>query len=114
MSGELEVFLQRCAGLVLVNLWEQDCAASHDMDRLMQKFERTVRVPVLRLTLTEYRHWAGVHGIYGTPALIAYHQGRPLFRLIGRVTSTELLQRLRHYGLDRLDPGGSQAVPGFS
>ncbi len=106
MPGDLELFLQRHAGLVLVNLWEQGCAASHDMERLMQEFEDTVPVPVpvLRLTLTEYRHWAGVHGIYGTPALIAYYQGRSVFRLIGRTTSSELLQRLRLYGLDNPAP----------
>jgi hypothetical protein len=98
MHGDLEVFLRAYAGLVLINLWEQDCQASHSMDQLMNELEYTERIPVLRLTLTEYRHWAQVHGIYGTPALIAYYQRRPLFRLLGRVTSTELLRRLQDYG----------------
>jgi hypothetical protein len=99
LHRDLEVFLRHYAGLVLVNLWEQDCQASHSMDQLMGELEHAERIPVLRLTLTEYRDWAHAHGIYGTPALVAYYQGRPAFRLIGRVTSTELLQRLHDYGL---------------
>jgi thiol-disulfide isomerase/thioredoxin len=84
---------------VLVNLWEQHCQASLYMDQLMHELERFKPIPILRLTLTEYRDWAGDHGIYGTPALIAYQDGRPLFRLIGRVTPIELLQRLAEHGL---------------
>jgi thiol-disulfide isomerase/thioredoxin len=99
MYGDLEAFLHSYVGLVLVNLWEQDCHASRYMDQLMQELERFRRIPILRLTLTEYRDWARAHGIYGTPALIAYYHGRPLFRLIGRVTPTEILQRLQHYDL---------------
>ena len=101
MSSDLELFLQRYAGLVLVNLWEQDGEAGHAIEQLLQELERTVQVPVLRLMLHEYRHWGRVHGVYGTPALIAYYQGQQLFRLIGRVTPDELLQRLRHYGVDQ-------------
>ena len=99
MYRDLEVFLHSYAGLVLVNLWEQNCQASLHMDQLMRELERFKPIPIMRLTLTEYRDWAGAHGIYGTPALIAYHDGRPLFRLIGRVTPTELLQRLVEHGL---------------
>ena len=98
MHRDLEAFLRSYAGLVFVNLWEQDCHASLYMDQLMQELERFRRIPILRLTLTEYRDWAKAHGIYGTPALIVYDHGRPLFRLIGRVTPTEILQRLQDYG----------------
>jgi thiol-disulfide isomerase/thioredoxin len=100
MYRDLELFLHSYAGLVLVNLWEQGCEASLYMDQLMRELERFTRIPVLRLTLTEYRDWARAHGVYGTPALVAYYQGRPLFRLIGRATPAELLQRLRQYGVD--------------
>jgi thiol-disulfide isomerase/thioredoxin len=99
MYGDLDAFLRYHTGLVLVNLWEQNCQASRYMDQLMREFERFKPIPILRLTLAEYRDWAGGHGIYGTPALIAYQDGRPLFRLIGRVTPIELLQRLAEHGL---------------
>ena len=99
MYDDLEMFLRNHTGLVLVNLWERDCLASVYMQHLMHELEQHSRVPILRLTLAEYRDWARLHGVYGTPALIAYYQGRPLFRLIGRVTPTELLQRLRDYDL---------------
>ncbi len=101
MHRDLESFLHSYAGLVLVNIWEQDCEASRYMDLLMQELERVSPVPVLRLTLTEYRDWAQAHGIYGTPALVAYYHGRPLFRLIGRITPAELVQRLQQHGVDR-------------
>lgn len=99
MYGDLDIFLRSYAGLVLVNLWERNCQASLYMDQLMRELERLRPIPILRLTLTEYRAWAGAHGIYGTPALIAYHDGCPLFRVIGRVTPTDLLQRLAEHGL---------------
>jgi hypothetical protein len=84
---------------VLVNLWERNCQASLYMEQLMGDLERVKPIPVLRLTLTEYRAWATAHGIYGTPALLVYHNGYPLFRVIGRVTPAELLQRLAEHGL---------------
>jgi hypothetical protein len=99
MYDDLEMFLQNHAGLVLVNLWARGCYASTYMERLMYELERHSRIPILRLTLAEHRDWAHVHGVYGTPALIAYYQGKPLFRIIGRVTPTELLQRLQGYDL---------------
>jgi thiol-disulfide isomerase/thioredoxin len=102
MSGDLEKFLRDYSGLVLVNLWADDCDASRYMDQLMREIERYAAIPVLRLTLHEHREWATAHGIYGTPALIAYYQNRPLFRLIGRVTPAELLQHLRQHGVDRI------------
>jgi thiol-disulfide isomerase/thioredoxin len=102
MPGDLETFLHSYTGLVLVNLWGQGCEASLYMDHIMCEFERVTHVPVLRLTLTEYRDWARAHGIYGTPALVVYYQGRPLFRLIGRTTPAELLRRLRRHGIERL------------
>jgi len=99
MHWDLEVFLHSYAGLVLINLWEQDCQASRSMEQLMCDIEGSERIPVLRLPLSDYRDWAKTHGIYGTPALIAYYQGRPLFRLIGRVTFAELFQRLHDSGV---------------
>jgi hypothetical protein len=102
MPEDLEIFLYRYTALVLVNLWEQGCEASLYMDQLMRELERFSDIPVLRLTLTEYRDWARAHGIYGTPALVAYYQGRPLFRLMGRATPAELVQRLRQHGVDQL------------
>ena len=99
MYDDLEMFLHNHMGLVLVNLWEHDCLASAYMEHLMHELQQRSRVPILRLTLAEYRDWARLHGVYGTPALIAYYHGRPLFRLMGRVTLTELLQRLRDYDL---------------
>lgn len=102
MPSDLEHFLQEYTGLVLVNLWADDCDASRYMDRLMHEFEQFAAIPVLRLMLREHREWAVAHGIYGTPALIAYYQSRPLFRLIGRVTPDELMRRLRQHGIDRL------------
>ncbi len=99
MYDDLEMFLHNHAGLVLVNLWARGCYASAYMERLMYELERHSHVPILRLALAEHRDWARVHGIYGTPALIAYYQGKPLFRIIGRVTPTELFQRLQDYDL---------------
>jgi hypothetical protein len=98
MNGDLEIFLRNYAGLVLINLWEQDCPASRAMEQLMRELERSATLPILRLTLTDYHDWARRHGVYGTPALVAYYQGRPLFRLIGRTTLSELLQRLHDHG----------------
>jgi hypothetical protein len=95
MDMDLEQFLQGYSQLVLINLWDHSCEASLYMDQLLQELEPVVQVPVLRLRFAEHRHWAQPHGIYGTPAMIAYHEGRLLFRLIGRVTPDELLQRLR-------------------
>lgn len=99
MSKELEEFLRTYSELVLVNLWDEECEASRYMERLMGEIERLKRVPVLRLYLADHRDWAKAHGVYGTPALIVYYHGRPLFRLIGRVTTAELLQRFLDFNL---------------
>lgn len=99
MHRDLEMFLHNYTGLVLIHFWEQDCQASRLMEPLLRDLENSARYPVLRLTLTEYRDWAHRHGIYGTPALLAYDQGRPLFRLVGRITPAELFQRLQDAGL---------------
>lgn len=99
MHSDLEQFLQHYSELVLINLWEHTGEASLYMDRLMQDVERTLPVPVLRLRLTEHREWARTHGIYGTPALLAYYRGQPLFRCMGRITFDELLYRLRRLEL---------------
>jgi hypothetical protein len=99
MYDDLDALLHGYADLILVNLWDSRCEASLYMEQLMYECERHLSVPILRLKLTEYRDWAGAHGIYGTPALVAYYRGRPVFRLIGRVTPSELLQRLHSFGL---------------
>lgn len=99
MDNDLELFLRNHAGLVLVNLWGPDCLASAYMAQLMGELEHHSRIPILRLTLAEHREWAHVHGVYGTPALIVYFQGRLLCRFMGRITPTELLQHLQDYDL---------------
>ena len=99
MSSELEEFLRSHTELVLVNLWDDNCEASRYMEGLMGEIEHAKRIPVLRLHLAEHRDWAGAHGVYGTPALVVYYRGRPLFRLLGRVTPAELLQRFLDFGL---------------
>ena len=99
MSDDLDTFLQNYAELVLVNFWDEDCEASHYMEQLLSETERFRYIPVLRLSLAEHRDWAKAHGIYGTPALVVYHQHRPLFRLMGRVTAEELLQRFVDFDL---------------
>jgi thiol-disulfide isomerase/thioredoxin len=99
MSSELEEFLRSHAELVLINLWDDNCEASRYMEGLMGEIEHAKRIPVLRLHLAEHRDWARAHGVYGTPALVVYYRGRPLFRLLGRVTPAELLQRFLDFGL---------------
>jgi hypothetical protein len=99
MSQDLAEFLQSYSGPVLVNLWEGDCSASREMEQRMQELESLTSIPVLRLAFPAYREWARAHDVYGTPALIAYHHGHCLFRLLGSTTVTVLLQRLRAYGL---------------
>jgi thioredoxin-like negative regulator of GroEL len=99
MDNDLELFLRNHAGLVLVNLWEDDCVASAYMEQFMGELERHSRIPILRLMLTEHQDWARVHGVYGTPALIVYYEGKPLCRFMGRVTPTELLQYLQDFDL---------------
>ena len=99
MYDDLEALLQGYAELILVSLWDSRCEASLYMDQLVQEFERRLSLPIIRLKLAEYRDWAGTHGIYGTPALVAYYRGRPVFRLIGRITPSELLQRLQAFGV---------------
>ncbi len=47
------------------------------------------------LALAEPRAWAHAHGVHGTPALVVYYRGQPLFRMMGRVTPTELLHRFQ-------------------
>lgn len=102
MEQDLDHLLRNNTALILINIWEDDCDASLYMEQLMQAFEQYASALILRLTLTEYREWAQAHGIYGTPALVAYQQGRLLFRILGRVTPEELLQRLRQYDIQDL------------
>jgi hypothetical protein len=99
MPHDLERFLRDYAGPIVVYVWEQDCVASSNMDLHLRVLERLKRLPVVRLPLTLYRDWASTHGIYGTPALVVYHHGQPLFRLFGYTTAATLLQRLHEYGL---------------
>ena len=100
MDYDLEHILHSSTELVLINLWADDCDASVVMDELMQEFEPHATSLILRLTLSEYREWAQTHGIYGTPALVAYYQGRSLFRMMGRVTQAAQRQRLRQFGIE--------------
>lgn len=95
MSNDLEVFLQQYRDLVLVYFWEEHCEASQYMEQLLDSLEPFQRIPMLRLTLAEYRDWAHAHGVYGTPALVAYYRGQPLLRITGRVTPEELRQRFQ-------------------
>jgi hypothetical protein len=99
MSHELEEFLCSHRGLVLVYLWEDDCPCSQKMALQIGELERLWRLPVLRLRLAVYHHWASWHGIYGTPACIVYHDGQPVLRCIGHTTTTTLSQRLQQCGV---------------
>lgn len=95
MSRELETFLQQHPDLVLVNFWQEGCAASRYMAQMLGTLEEFRRVSVLHLRLGEHRTWAHGHGIFGTPALVVYCRRQPLFRIIGRITPDELLRRFR-------------------
>lgn len=103
MSRELDTFLQRHPGLVLVNFWQEGCDASHYMAQMIADLEQLQTVSVLRLKLNEHRPWARGHGIFGTPALVAYCRKRVLFRIVGRVTPEELRRRLRDMGVDEIE-----------
>ena len=100
MVQDLDHVLYNDTQLILINIWQDDCAASLYMDELMQAFEHYASALILRLTLAEYRDWAQTHGIFGTPALLAYQHGKLLFRMMGRITPEELLQRLQQCGID--------------
>ncbi len=102
MAQDLDHLLHNNAQLVLINIWQADCDASLYMDELMQAFERYASALILRLTLAEYSEWAQTHGVFGTPAVVAYQHGRLLFRMMGRVTPEELLQRLRQCGIENV------------
>ena len=93
MSRELEEFLSSYTDLVLVRLGDENCDASRYMEQLLGDMDRFNHTPILHLTLSDHREWAHRHGIYGTPALVAYYQHQPILHIIGRVTSAELLQR---------------------
>ena len=99
MSSDLEAFLQSYADLVVVYFWQEESESSAYIERLTSAVDRFKNVPIIQLTLSEHVEWAQAHGIYGTPALIVYYQHQPLFRLIGRVTPGELLQRLTDFEL---------------
>jgi hypothetical protein len=99
MPDDLERFLRDYVGPIVVYIWEQDCLASNDVELHLRVLERLKKLPIVRLPLPQYRDWASTHGIYGTPALVVYHYGQPLFRLLGRTTAATLLQRLHAYGL---------------
>jgi thioredoxin-like negative regulator of GroEL len=92
MSSDLAAFLQQYDDLVLVNFWEENCEASAYMARLLDGIEQLRQVPVLKLPLGEHREWAHMHGVHGTPALIAYYRHQPIFRVMGRITPEELRQ----------------------
>ena len=94
MSRELETFLRCQPDLVLLNFWQEGCEASRYMAQMLATLEEFQRVPVLHLRLDEHRPWASGHGVFGTPALVAYRR-RPLFRIVGRVTPEELMRQFR-------------------
>jgi hypothetical protein len=91
--------LRQYADLVLVSFWEDEAEDRRSAERQLSRIDRFRHVPVLHLRLADYRDWAQAHGVHGTPALVAYYRHRPLFRLIGRTTPAELLQRLQDRGL---------------
>ena len=92
MSSDLETFLRQYDGLVLVNFWEENSEASASMARLLDSIQQFRQVPILKLLLADHREWAHLHGVHGTPALIAYYRHEPIFRAIGRITPEELLR----------------------
>lgn len=99
MRNDLEAFLQSYADLVVVYLWQEDSESSTYIEGLTGAIDRFKNVPIIRLTLSEHIEWAQAHGVYGTPAIVVYYQHRLLFRLIGRATPGELLQRLTEFEL---------------
>lgn len=99
MSRELEIFLRQYPDLVLVNFWQEGCDASRYMAQMLGGLEHFQQVSVLHLKLADHRPWARHHGVFGTPALVAYYRSRALFRIIGRVTPEELLRRFRELGV---------------
>ena len=103
MSRELDAFLQQHPELVLVSFWQEGCDASHYMAKMLATLEKLQGVSVLHLKLSEHRFWARGHGIFGTPALVAYCRRRVLFRIVGRVTPEQLTGRFRDLGLDEID-----------
>jgi hypothetical protein len=60
------------------------------MARLLDGIEQLRQVPILKLPLGEHREWAQMHGVHGTPALLAYYRHQLIFRVIGRITPEEL------------------------
>ena len=103
MSRELDAFLQQHPELVLVNFWQEGCDASHYMAQMLATLEQLQGVSVLHLKLGEHRPWARGHGIFGTPALVAYCRRRVLFRIVGRVTPEQLRRRFRELGVDEIE-----------
>jgi hypothetical protein len=97
MSNDLEAFLQSYSDLVVVYFWQDDSESNVYVERLMGAIDRFKNVPIIQLTLSEHVEWAQAHGVYGTPAIVVYYQHQPLFRLIGRITPGELLQRLADF-----------------
>jgi hypothetical protein len=99
MSNDLEAFLQSYSDLVVVYFWQEESESNAYIERLTGAVDRFKNVPIIQLTFSEHVAWAQAHGVYGTPAIIVYYQHQPLFRLIGRVTPSELLQRLKDFGV---------------
>lgn len=93
MSRELEEFLSSYTDLVLVRLWDAHCEASRYMAQVLDEIDCFSHTPIIHLILSDHQEWAQRHGIYGTPALIAYAHNQPILRIIGRVTADELLQQ---------------------
>ena len=95
MSRELDIFLQQYPDLVLLNFWQEGCDASRYMAQMLGGLDDFQQVSVLHLKLNEHRPWARDHGVFGTPALVAYYHSQVLFRIVGRVTPEELLRCFR-------------------
>ena len=95
MSSELEDLLRQHPDLVLVNFWQEGCHASLYMGHMLATLEEFQRLSVLHLRFDDHRPWARAHGIFGTPALVAFCRRRPMFRVVGRVTPEELIRRFR-------------------
>jgi hypothetical protein len=99
MRNDLEAFLRSYADLVVVYFWQEGYESKAYIEHLTGAIDRFKNVPIIQLSLPEYTEWAQAHGVYGTPAIIVYYRHQPLFRLVGRVTPDELLQRLMDFDI---------------
>ena len=101
MSDILDDFLKSQRKTVLVNLWEDYSEASSLMNEVMQEIEETIgsRLSVLRLSMSENRHWARRYRVMGTPCILVFHRGRYLTCLRGRMEYQDLVDKLEELGI---------------